>query len=309
MRASQDSFEPDSEQASSYREKGYVVLRGLFTPQLVAHLRANMNAQLAAPTDPYQRGFDRLVYDTCVGDHGVYAMLQEPRFRAMMYALTGEDMFFTQGAGFSLKRKGSAGLAWHIESQSFGYQRAEDDASTLWTPLHPVARDGQRGGMRYVSRSIFCGKPVYAQIAPAMFRHIEARLARNELPFEEYVALRDGMLNTSPLRELLEHHAEEHDFAPGDALLMSKYVLHRSVALEDGPLAHRDAFAFRFVSSSSRYDAQRARDVEIPRRYYGYRGPTSFHLEVCQNDGERIIDSPLFDHDRTTRRLGGDGAG
>jgi hypothetical protein len=301
MKTIQDSFALSARQADDYRSKGYVVLRQVFTPAFLAHMRA---MQLEPPTDPYQRGFDRLVYDTCVGDLGVYAMLQEPRFRELMFEITGQDLFFTQAAGFSLKREVSAGLAWHIESQSFGYQRADDDAVTMWTPLHPVMKGAQAGGMRYVPRSVMCGRVVYAQLAPAMFQYLECRLAKGDLPFEEYVALRDGVLNTGPLREILEHHAEEDDFEPGDVLLMNKYVLHRSVALSDGPLAHRDAFAFRFISATSRYDAARARDVEIPRRYYGYPGPTSFHLEVCQNDGELIVDSPLFDSDRTTRRLG-----
>lgn len=301
MKTIQDSFALTAQQADDYRTKGYVVLRQVFTPAFLAHMRA---MQLAPPTDPYQRGFDRLVYDTCVGDDGVYALLEEPRFRELMYSLSGQDLFFTQAAGFSLKRKVSNGLSWHIESQSFGYQRAEDDAATLWTPLHPIVKGGQAGGMRYVARSVFCAQVVYGQLAPAMFQYIESRLKKGDLPFEEYVALRDGMLNAGPLRELLEHHAEEDDFEPGDALLMNKYVVHRSVALGDGPLAHRDAFAFRFISATSRYDGARARDVEIPRRYYGYAGPTSFHLDVCKNDGELIVDSALFDCDRTTRRLG-----
>jgi hypothetical protein len=305
MKTIQDSFTLTARQSEEYWTKGYVVLRQLFTPQFLGHLRA---MQLEPPTDPYQRGFDRLVYDTCIGDEGVYAMLQDPRFRSLMHTLTSEDMFFTQAAGFSLKRNVSAGLAWHIESQSFGYQRAEDDAATLWTPLHPIRVNGQAGGMRYVPRSVFCGKVVYAQIAPAMFQYIESRIKKGDLAFDEYVALRDGMLNQAPLRDLLEHHAEEDDFEPGDALLMNKYVLHRSVALADGPLAHRDAFAFRFISANSRYDALRARDVEIPRRYYGYAGPTSFHLDVCKKDGELIVDSPLFASDRTTRRLGTGGS-
>ncbi|MET0284553.1 MAG: hypothetical protein ABW352_08795 [Polyangiales bacterium] len=300
MKAIQDSFALSAQQADEYRTKGYTVLRQVFTPPWIAHLRA---VQLKPPLDPYQRGFDKLVYDTCVGDEGVYALLQDPRFRSLMYTLSGQDLFFTQAAGFSLKRKVSTGLAWHIESQSFGYQRAEDHGATLWTPLHPIVARGQAGGMRYVPRNVLCGKVVYAQLTPAMFQYIESRLKKGDLPFEEYVALRDGVLNSGPLRELLEHHAEEHDFEPGDALLMDKYVLHRSVALADGPLTHRDAFALRFVGASSRYDAARARDVEIPRRYYGYPGPTSFHLDVCKNDGELIVHSPLFASDRTTRRL------
>lgn len=304
MMTIQDSFDLSQEDIESYRTKGFVVLRGLFTPTLIQHLQRRVRSQAASPTDPYQRGFDRLVYDTCTGDRSLYALLEEPRFRTLMRDLAGLDLFFTQGVGFSLRRKVSTGLAWHIESQSFGYQRVDDDAATLWTPLHPIRTRGQRGGVRYVPRSVLCGKFVYQQVAPAVFRYVEAKFRDGGLPFEDYVALRDGTLNNEPLRSLLEHHAEEDDFDVGDALLMSKYVIHRSVPLADGPLAARDAFAFRFIAASSRYDRERARDVEIPRHYYGYDGPTRFHLDVCQRDGERIVESPLFDSDRAIRNLG-----
>lgn len=297
-------FQLTTEDVNTYREKGFVVLRSVFTKGLIDALRENAHRQFAAPTDRYQRGFDQLMYDTCVGNEVVYSLLRDGRFRAAMQALTGRDMFFTQAAGFRVRQKVSAGLAWHIESQSFGYQRAEDDATTLWVPFNPIRASGQRGGMRCVSRSVLCGKFLYAQVAPAMFRYVQDRIREGGLPFEEYEALRNGTLNGEPLRSLLEHHAEEPDFEIGDVLLMSKYVVHRSVVLGEGPMAAREACAFRFVDVASQYDRERALDLEIPRAHYGYAGPTRFHLDVCQNDGDSIVDSPLFDQDRAIRHLG-----
>src|SRR5262245_10173184 len=120
MTTIQDRFELRQGLVDAYHDQGYVVLRQLLTPALIAHLQRLMDAQLVVPSDGYQRGFERVLYATCSGDAGIYALLGDPRFRAAVGTLTGEDLFFTQGAGFSLRRKTSTGIAWHIESQSFG---------------------------------------------------------------------------------------------------------------------------------------------------------------------------------------------
>ena len=93
----------------------------------------------------------------------------------------------------------------------------------------------------------------------------------------------------------------EDDFEVGDALFFDKYVIHRSAILGDGELESRDAFTLRFISETSRYDKLRSHNVEMPRDYYGYDGPTKFHLDVCKEDGELIIDSELFESDREKR--------
>lgn len=297
-----ESFGVRAADVEQYQEHGFVVLRQVLGSPLLTHL-AELLQHSAAPTDRYQKGFDRLLYDTCVGDESIYALLRDASFRSAMHALTGRELFFTQGTGFSLRRKLSTGLAWHIEAQSFGYQRPEDDAATLWVPMQPIRREGQRGGIRCVSRSVLSGEFAYAQLTPAVFKYIEARLREGDLSVETYAALRDGPLNAEPMRSMLEYHAVEVELEPGDALLMSKYLLHRSVALEDGPLATREAFAFRFIDSASRYDRGGAEQVEIPRRHFGYEGPTRFHLDVCRHSGETIADSPLFAEDREIRCL------
>ena len=72
------------------------------------------------------------------------------QFKKIMHGLTKRTLFFTQGVGFGLKKNVSKGFTWHIESQSFGFNRSEDYATTLWAPLHPINTQQQAGGMRYV---------------------------------------------------------------------------------------------------------------------------------------------------------------
>lgn len=297
------NFQLTTQQIEDYNRDGFVLLKKFFTDDMVSYLRDRIREELSEPTDRYQKGFDKLGYDLCVGDKIIYQLLANEQFRNAMLALTNHRLFFTQGVGFGLKKKVSTGFSWHIESQSFGFHRMEDYATTLWVPLHPIDTKGQRGGMRYVPRTIISGEYMYAHIDPAVFRCVEDRIRAGGISFEDYVTLRDGPLNSIGMNALLEHYAVEDDFELGDALIFDKYVLHRSVKLEDGPLEFRDAFSLRFICETSVYDWARAHSIEIPRNYFKYPGPTKFHLEVCKNDGDRIVDSPFFDNDRHERSI------
>jgi hypothetical protein len=288
---------------ADYRRTGFVLLKDLLTPAFVDYLRDQVDHQLETPTDHYQRGFDRLGYDLCEGDEVIYELLADEKFRALMRDLTGERLFFTQGVGFGMRKSVSTGFTWHIESQSFGFNRAEDYGTTLWIPLHRIDTKGQKGGMRYVPCDVISGHFMYTHVDPAVFRCMAERIENGDVAFDEYVKLRDEPLNSSGICRLLEYYAVEDDFELGDALLFDKWVIHRSAVLEDGPLDVRSAFSLRFISEESRYDYQRAHDIEIPRNYFGYAGPTKFHLEVCKEDGELIVNSPLFAADRNKRRL------
>jgi hypothetical protein len=287
-----------------YKQKGFLALRGLFTDEVIEYLKQRVSAELAPPTDSYQKGFDRLGYDLCEGDEVIRGIVTDEPFRVLIRSLTNENLFFTQGVGFSLKREVSTGFSWHIESQSFGFHRTEDYATTLWIPLHPIHSDGQRGGMRYVPRALISGEYMYSHVDPAVFRCLSERIKAGGIAFNDYVALRDEPLNSSGMCRLLEYFAVEDDFELGDALLFDKYVLHRSVMLGAGPLESRDAFSLRFIAASSRYDRQRAHDIETPRNYFNYPGPTKFHINVCKNDQDLIVDSPFFEGDREWRHLG-----
>lgn len=284
-----------------YQRQGFVLLKKVFSDEMIKYLHERVNEQMEAPTDRYQKGFDKLRYDLCNGDEKVFELIGNERFKNMMLDLTQQNLFFTQGVGFTLKREVSTGFTWHIESQSFGFNRAEDYATTLWAPLHPVDVKKQRGGMRYVPRDIISGEFMYEYIDPAVFKCMEEKIASGGISFEDYVALRDEPLNSPGIARLLEYYAVEDDFELGDALLFDKYVIHRSAPLEEGPLVTRDAFSLRFIADTSRYDYRRAHDIEIPRDYFNYSGPTKFHLDICKRDGERIIDSSFFDEDREKR--------
>jgi hypothetical protein len=300
MQTMNPSFTFDAKDVDYYRKTGFVVLRNFLSPEMVTYLREKVQEQLKTPTDNYQKGFSRLGYDLCTGDEMIYALLREPSFRKMMSDMTGERLFFTQGVGFELTKQLSKGFEWHIESQSFGFHRTEDYATTIWIPLHRIDTKGQRGGMRYVPKNIISGEYMYSHVDPAVFKCMEERIANGGISFEDYKALRDGPLNSSGMNTLLEYFAVEDDFELGDLLLMDKYVIHRSVTLDEGELEARDAFSLRFIGESSRYDYHRAHMIEIPRNYYGYQGPTKFHLDICKQDGDLIVDSPFF-HDREAR--------
>jgi hypothetical protein len=301
MQTINPSFVLDAKDIDYYQEAGFVVLRNYLSQDMVLYLREKVREQLKVPTDNYQKGFSRLGYDLCDGDENIYALLREPAFRSMMSRMSGgKRLFFTQGVGFEMKKLHSKGFEWHIESQSFGFHRTEDYATTIWIPLHRIDTKGQRGGMRYVPKNIISGEYMYSHVDPAVFRCMEELIAGDGISFDDYKALRDGPLNSSGMNTLLEYFAVEDDYELGDILLIDKYVIHRSVMLDDGELETRDAFSLRFICETSRYDYHRAHMIEIPRNYYGYPGPTKFHLDICKQDGELIVDSPFF-HDREAR--------
>lgn len=288
---------------ADYQRTGFVLLKQLFSAEMVEYLRKRVNEELETPTDHYQKGFDKLRYDLCNDDEVIFELLGNPQFQQIMRDLNQRTLFFTQGVGFGLKQGVSKGFSWHIESQSFGFNRSEDYATTLWAPLHRIDTKGQAGGMRYVPRDVISGEFMYDFIDPAVFRCLDERIKAGGIAFDDYVALRDEPLNSSGIGRLLEYFAVEDDYELGDALLFDKYVIHRSVPLGEGELQTRDAFSLRFIADDSRYDLARAKSIEIPRDHYGYAGPTKFHLEICKEDGSLIVDSPYFDADRERRYI------
>lgn len=301
METLNQNFRLTDAHVADYRRTGFVLLKQLFSAEMIDYLRQRVNEQLETPTDHYQKGFDKLRYDLCNDDEVIFELLGSPQFQRIMGELNQRTLFFTQGVGFGLKQGVSKGFSWHIESQSFGFNRSEDYATTLWAPLHRIDTKGQAGGMRYVPRDVISGEFMYDFIDPAVFRCLDERIKAGGIAFDDYVALRDEPLNSPGIGRLLEYFAVEDDFELGDALLFDKYVIHRSVPLGEGELQSRDAFSLRFIADDSRYDLARARSIEIPRDHYGYAGPTKFHLEICKEDGSRIVDSPYFDADRERR--------
>ncbi|MFI8748109.1 hypothetical protein ACIGKL_23570 [Pseudomonas sp. NPDC077186] len=304
METLNNDFRLTDEHIADYQRTGFVLLKQFFSRDMIDYLSKRVNDELETPTDHYQKGFDKLRYDLCNDDEAIFELIGDSRFKRIMTDLTERRLFFTQGVGFGLKKNLSKGFTWHIESQSFGFNRSEDYGTTLWAPLHRIDTRQQGGGMRYVPRDVISGEFMYDYIDPAVFRCLDERIQSGGIAFEDYVALRDEPLNSSGIGRLLEYFSVEDDFELGDVLLFDKYVIHRSVPLGEGELDSRDAFSLRFIADDSRYDLARAHSIEIPRNHYGYAGPTRFHLEICKEDGSLIVDSPYFDADRERRFIG-----
>ena len=298
------SFSVSEDDLKHFQEKGFLLLKGFFSKELIQYIIDKIESELSSPTDKYQSGFNRVRYDLFEYDAAIKGLMEDRAFRDQIKKLTERQMIFTHALAFELNKGVSKGFPWHIGTQSFGFQRAEDFGCTIWTPLIPIDPKGQRGGMAYVPKNKVSGDFMYTHVDPASFACLEERIQNHEEIFiEEFMLLRDGPLNDPGMKKLLDYYAVEDTFELGDAILFDKYVIHRSVMLEDGPFDSRLSIAMRFADADSHYDLKRALDLEIPRKYWNYAGPTKFHLNVGNEDGQLLRDSPLFADSLQSRLL------
>jgi len=298
------NFSIRSTDIDSFKSNGFLLLKGLFTQELISYFSGIINDELQEPTDKYQTGFNRVRYDIFDKDSNIYEVLADSTFKKVLSALCERDMIFTQALAFELKKSSSSGFPWHIGTQSFGFQRAEDFGCTIWIPLVPIDAKGQRGGMAYVPTNKVSGDFMYKCVDPSTFNLIQEKIDRNEdLYIEEYMQLRDGPLNDPAMKKMLDYYTVEDSFELGDALIFDKNVIHRSVKLSDGKLDSRPALAIRFTDAEARYDKKRAMDLEVPRKFWNYTGPTSIHLTVASEDGTLMKDSPLFKENLNQRLI------
>jgi len=288
----------------SFKLNGFLLLKGLFTKELIDYFSGIINDELQEPTDKYQTGFNRVRYDIFDQDSNIYEVLADSTFKKVLSALCERDMIFTQALAFELKKSSSSGFPWHIGTQSFGFQRAEDFGCTIWIPLVPIDAKGQRGGMAYVPTNKVSGDFMYKCVDPSTFNLIQEKIDRNEdLYIDEFMQLRDGPLNDPAMKKMLDYYTVEDSFELGDALIFDKNVIHRSVKLLDGKLDSRPALAIRFTDAEARYDKKRAMDLEVPRKFWNYTGPTSIHLTVASEDGTLMKDSPLLKENLNQRLI------
>lgn len=289
------TFAVTTEQAEEFRKRGFLLLKNFYSAEFVSYLQSTIGERISAPKDKYQSGFSRLAFDMYDGDKQVIDVLSNPVFREAMAKLTGRDMFFAQALSFELEKNKNKGFPWHIGTQSFGYQHAEDYGCTIWAPLCAIDPKGQRGGMAYVPKDAVNGDYLYKTIDPAVFTMLKEKIDAGDKPeLADFVDWRDGPLNDPAMKAILDHFGVEDAFEPGDALIFDKFVIHRSVMLGEGELDSRTAFVMRFICKESTYDLARANALEIPRKYFEYPGPTKFHLVVAEKEGDRLVDSEIF---------------
>lgn len=279
----------------SFEQNGFVKIKSFFTKEFVDYIKGKIDESINKPVDKYQTGFNRIAFDLFNDDEIIMNLMQDVLFKKFMSVITSKKIFFTQALAFELKKEESKGFPWHIGTQSFGYQFAEDFGCTIWMPLDKIDTKKQRGGMAYVPESIISGKFMYEFIDPSIALHIEEKNNNNDNPkLDDYLNLRDGVLNDKSLKTLLEHFGVEDDFEIGDLLLFNKNVIHTSIKLYEGELETRKAFVMRFIDANSKYDKKRALGLEYPRELFSYTGCTRFHLDVCKEDGEMIVNSDYF---------------
>lgn len=304
MKTINTNFKISEEDIIDFNKKGFLLLKEIFSSELIKYLQDKITQELKAPSDRYQSGFNRVKYDIFEKDENIYKILENKIFKSTMRQLTKRSMLFTQALAFELKRNDSKGFPWHIGTQSFGFQRSEDFGCTIWFPLVPIDVSRQQGGMSYVPTNRISGKFMYDCIDPSVFNYLRKKISSNtETSIEEYMLLRDGPLNDPGMKKLLDYYGVEDNFELGDALIFNKYVIHKSVPLKEGEIMSRPALAMRFTDVDAQYDKQRAENLEIPRKYWNYAGPTSLHLRIGKNDGDLMKNSTLFQEDLNKRIL------
>lgn len=306
------SFSITREQSECFQRDGFVKLEGFLNAGVIDTLRDRVEVEMSRKRDNWLTAdarFTRAQYDFASNKNDIFELLERPYFRRALTDLAERELFLTFELCFELEKNVSKGFPWHVGIQSFGYQFAEEFGCTLWAPLHPVDRQGQRGGMAYVSERVLSGDFLFRYIESAVISTIEAKeRAGVRTSVGEYFDMRSEILNSPPIVDILEWHEIEDDFAPGDALLFKKQVVHRSVGLGDGTLPRRAAYVMRFVDAASHYDLQRARNLEFPVEKYGegflpYRPLTRQHIEIAEagaQDGAVLADCAYFE-DRERR--------
>ncbi len=307
-----NKFSVTQDQKERFQSDGFVKLDGFLNTQVVKFLLNRVEVEMArGDSSIIQAGsmFTRSKYDFETEKADVYELLARPYFRGALTDLAEQDLFLTFEICFELEKNVSKGFPWHVGMQSFGFQFAEEQGYTLWAPLHPVDATGQRGGMAYVPEKVISGEFAYRvdyAVASTMKAKERAGKRTNVL---DYFNLRNGILNSPTMLEILENHQVEDDFKPGDALLFNKYVVHRSIMLGEGPLPRRAAYVMRFVDAESHYDLHRAKMLQFPVEKYdkgplAYKPITRQHIEIAEagaQDGDLLAECAYFDNrDRRT---------
>jgi len=147
--------------------------------------------------------------------------------------------------------------------------------------------------MAYVSKKHMSEEFVY-QYINLIPDHLKEKKESEDINFEYFSRTKNNIHNLPEISGVLTHYASEDYFSIKDAIIFDKYVIHRSVKLEEGSIDKRVAFALRFVDVESKYDSFRANQLEYPKYSFNYEGSSDFNMIVCKEDGQPIVDSHLF---------------
>ena len=315
---SQHPFDSDyritPEQKARFQRDGFVKLDGFLNANVVAALLDRVEVEMGRSTLDNLKAnslVNRTVYDFVRDKSQIFELVERHYFRRALTDLAERDLFFISEQAFEIEKNADKGLPWHVGVQVFGYQVPDEFGCTIWAPLHPVDANGQGGGMAYVPQHVVSGEFIFEQVDPAVISTFKAKeQAGVSTNVGEFWDVRNGILNSSAMTEILETHRIEDDFEPGDVFLFNKNVVHRSAMLGEGPLARRAAYVMRFVEAGSRYNLEGAQNVEFPAVLYSkglipYKGFTRQHIEIAEAgaaNGDLLAECAYFD-DRERRML------
>ena len=235
------------EEKNSFAENGFLKLKKLFTDEAIEKLQnliAESNRVNKVP-ESYSGDFSRVGYD--LENAVTKKIYSEDNFKNTLKQLIANELIFTQGVGFELKPN-KKGFQFHLDLVSFNFIKPEDLAYSIWIPLVPINTKEQHGGMAYVPRKAYPTSGYYALRYEAIQHQDFAEFCQTE-EFNYF-----DFFYASKLEKLvLEKNKVEDDFEVGDALLLDKFVWHRSSPLQEGPLPSRMAYTMRFVDSQARF--------------------------------------------------------
>lgn len=288
-------FQITEKDIERYRRSGFIKLKKFFTAKGVEFLKNRVQIETKASANVYSDFFTRMSYDILAQDQILFEIFADNVFRDTLTRLNKTSLFYAQGLGFELFKKKDIGFPWHYGQQSFGYIHAKDLGCTLWTPLVEIDPKKQRGGMAYVPIDIISAEFMFEYMDPAIAQYMRDKVKKGEIvSHDEVLELATAVLGSPTMIKLLNHFQVEDNFKLGDTLLFHKYVIHKSIKLEEGPIESRMAFAMRFVDENARYDKRRANDLNFPIVQFNYKPGTTFHIDVCKKDGEKISESNYF---------------
>lgn len=305
MKTINENFKLTEKDIASFEKKGFIVLRDFFSKDFISYMKKLADSSIKSPDTNYGSNFNRFKYDVGNSDEKVFDLINDKIFRETMLKLAKKEVFYTQGLAFELKKNKDKGFPWHVGTQSFGFQRKDDLGFTMWIPFCEIDPNKQRGGMKYIGKDILSGEFIYQYINLLPSRIDYLKKQGKKIDYSYFSHIKNDIINSKEISDVLDHHAEEDYFKPTDVILFDKYVLHRSVKLEEGEINARSAFALRFADIDSRYDLTRADMLEYPKREFNYHGSSDFNIEVCKVDNEKLIDSDMFEDTLSKRMIVG----
>jgi len=264
--------------AEFFARHGFCSVRGLASPDMVAHLR-----RVIAVTENGST-FDTIkknTYNTAIDDEAVHSLIRSDGFGEMVGALGYNDSVFTDGVIFETDAE-LIGFDWHLDITSFKYIFPEDKAFSIWVTLDPIDLDGQDGGMTMLSNSVFSGceffkmqsvitsslvegrykiPPIFKTLLGPKYRNEEQKRFKKLFPMiQSYFPhlFSDSLYISGFCRNLFDSEGMSFSLQPGDGIVFDKNVFHRSNPLRPGVLKTRRAFVLRLVEGRSRYNAVNA---------------------------------------------------